>query len=294
MGEKDIGGKYLIDRDPEGWVRWLLHEPDATVTQTLSSEFQFVGRRSDSLLQVMLNGVLFLVLIELQLHYDLAMPLRMLIYCALARQKYSLPVLPIVIYLVEPSPGIAVAENYHTDFKGYITHQDFMVVKMWELNAHETLKQPAPAGLLPYVPLMAGADIDVVKECAQRIRQEPDHEELETILALFAMIKLNVEQVAQIVRWHVTILEKSPIYQEILLKGVQQGLEQGLELGREQELRQNIGRILTRRFGQRESISVTMQLELLSLATLETVFDEALTAPDMAAFRAMLAAAEED
>ncbi len=24
MGDKDISGKYLIDRDPEGWVRWLL------------------------------------------------------------------------------------------------------------------------------------------------------------------------------------------------------------------------------------------------------------------------------
>jgi hypothetical protein len=39
MAEKDIGGKFLIDRDPNGWVRWLLNDPNLTVTDTLPLNF---------------------------------------------------------------------------------------------------------------------------------------------------------------------------------------------------------------------------------------------------------------
>lgn len=52
MGNKDISGKYLIDRDPDGWVRWLLNDPTLEVVQILSTDFQFVARYSDSLLEV--------------------------------------------------------------------------------------------------------------------------------------------------------------------------------------------------------------------------------------------------
>jgi hypothetical protein len=85
VGDKDIGGKYLIDRDPTGWVRWLLQDDALTVTNILNMEFQFVLRRGDSLLQVEGTGEPFLVLIELQLHYDPKMPARMQNYCAMAR-----------------------------------------------------------------------------------------------------------------------------------------------------------------------------------------------------------------
>lgn len=128
-----------------------------------------------------------------------------------------------------------------------------------------------------------------MRECARRIRGEADHEELETILALFAMIKLDPITVERIVRWHVTILEKSPIYQEILAKGVQQGLEQG----RKQELRRNIRRLLARRFGKGEAVRISAaRLEACSLAVLEMLFDEAVVTPDVAAFEAVLAGVE--
>jgi hypothetical protein len=47
--------------------------------------------------------------------------------------------------------------------------------------------------------------------------------------ALFAMVKFDPRIVEQIVRWHVNVLERSPIYREILEKGIAQGLEEGLE-----------------------------------------------------------------
>ncbi|MCI0578098.1 MAG: hypothetical protein L0331_18080, partial [Chloroflexi bacterium] len=83
MGEKDISGKFLIDRDPEGWVRWLLDDPTLVVTNVLSTEFQFVTRRGDSLLLVQRpDGLTFGALAELQLHPEAKMPARLQNYCA--------------------------------------------------------------------------------------------------------------------------------------------------------------------------------------------------------------------
>jgi predicted transposase YdaD len=200
-----------------------------------------------------------------------------------------LPVLPIVIYLTEPNPGVDVATSYHHEFMGQVTHQDFVVVKLWQFEAKAMLQQALPAGLLPYVPLMAGADEAVVRECARRIRAEPDHEELETILALFAMIKLEAATVERIVRWHVTLLEKSPIYQEILEKGVQKGREEG----RAEELRRNIARVLAQRFDA-DVADWSSRLEKHALTTLEALFDEALVTPDLATFATHLTAVSDN
>jgi len=284
MGNKDIGGKYLIDRDPEGWVRWLLNDPTLTVTKILSTEFQFVTRRSDALLQVQdadKTGETFGVLVELQLRHEAEMPARVQNYCAMARQKFKIPIVPIVIYLSEPPDGTQVAANYHNEFRGLITHQDFIVVKIWGLDAYEMLKLDLPVGLLPYVPLMSGADESVIRECVNRIRQEPNHEELETILALFAMMKMDEETVTKIVRWHMSILEQSPIYQEIW----QSGQEQGLSL--------SVLRILQRRFDPLPT-GFHSRLKMLSVSALETLLDEALAATSLEEFEEQLQAAKQN
>jgi len=46
-----------------------------------------------------------LLLVELQLHYDLEMPRRMQAYAALAEEKYRLPVYPLVLSLGETRTG---------------------------------------------------------------------------------------------------------------------------------------------------------------------------------------------
>ncbi|HFQ93728.1 MAG TPA: hypothetical protein ENK32_06945 [Anaerolineae bacterium] len=283
MGSKDIGGKYLIDRDPESWIRWLLKDDSLEVVKVLSPEFQFVTRRTDSIMQVIDRDGPFIALAELQLHFDRGMPARLQNYTAMARQKYGLNVVPVVLFLTEPPPGAEIQTCYHTEFRGLVTHQDFVVIKLWEMDAKETLRRPAPAGLLPYVPLMANADEDVVRECVRRIRWEPDHEELETILALFAMIKFDPERIIKIVRWHMTVLERSPIYQEILEKGLEQGLEQGIEQGMEQGMEHSIVRILQRRF-EIVPAAVEDSLSGLTSTDLDTLLDTALLAPDLETF----------
>ncbi len=46
---------------------------------------------------------------------------------------------------------------------------------------------------------------------------------------MFAMITMDERTVERVVRWSMTILEKSPIYREIWQKGHNEGIEEGVE-----------------------------------------------------------------
>ncbi len=226
MAEADVSSKWLIGQSPEAWVQWVLTDSSVIVEEFLSTEFQHVSRLSDSLLRVRDQLGPFLVLTELQLRPDEHMPQRMRAYTALAEEKYRLSVYPIVFYLLPTGKGQVLPDHYHGEFRGLMAHQDFKVIKAWELEAVDILQQRNLA-LLPFVPLMHGADETVIRTSAQILREQPEGEKLETVLALFASFVMNTETIQQIVRWNMTILRESPWYQEILEEGIKQGLAQG-------------------------------------------------------------------
>lgn len=291
MGEKDISSKYLIDRDPEGWVRWLLGDPELEVVQMLSTDFQFVARYSDSLLEVRRDNERFAALAELQLYYENDMPERVHVYAALARQKFELDIVPIIVYMIPPGEGQEIVTAYHREYRGLVSHQDFHVIKLWELAAQEVLTGPLPASILPYVPLMAGANEETLRECVRRIREEPDREQLETILALFAMITMDERTVERVVRWSMTILEKSPIYREIWQKGHTEGIEEGVEKGLQEARRgvlHAVKRLLHRRLGT-APVDLPERLDRLSLEQLELLMVDAGTAAAWPEFLTCLA-----
>ncbi|MFO8038441.1 MAG: hypothetical protein R6U67_03215, partial [Sodalinema sp.] len=67
----DIGSKRLISLAPEAWVTWVTQQPDLTVTEFLTSDFQWISRENDVLIKVRSpDQGEFLVLNELQLRYD--------------------------------------------------------------------------------------------------------------------------------------------------------------------------------------------------------------------------------
>ncbi len=185
MAAADTGSKWLISHSPEAWVRWVLQDPTLQVEAQLSTEFQHLTRLSDSLLRVSRTGDPFLVLTEVQLRPDPRMPRRLRAYAALAEEKYDLLVYPIVFHLLPPPGGQPIAEVYHSELLGLVAHQDFAVIKAWELEAEAVLREGNLA-LLPFVPLMRGADERLIRQGVQRLRQLSGEEELETVLGLFA------------------------------------------------------------------------------------------------------------
>jgi predicted transposase YdaD len=290
MAAADTGSKWLIGHSPEAWVRWVLQDSTLQVEAQLSTEFQHLTRLSDSLLRVSRSGDPFLVLTEVQLRPDRRMPRRLRAYAALAEEKYDLLVYPIVFHLLPPSGTQEVAEVYHSELLGLVAHQDFAVIKAWELEAEAVLREGNLA-LLPFVPLMWGADEGLIRQGVQRLRQLSGEEELETVLGLFASFVLDIETIQQLVRWDMNVLRESPWYQEILEEGLKQGLQKGREEGLEQGIlqgrREDILHLLRTRFYlQPETVTeLTDRLaQIESAAVLQTLLIVAAQAESLAAF----------
>jgi predicted transposase YdaD len=118
---------------------------------------------------------------------------------------------------------------------GLVAHQDFRVVPVWEIDVREVLNREILA-LVPFVPLMRGADEESIRQGVSLLRKRVMGEEAEVVLALFASFVMTPEQVCRIVRWDMAVLRESPWYREIVQEGLQQGLQQGVLEGQREAI----------------------------------------------------------
>jgi len=263
----DIGGKRLLGLAPDAWARWVTQQPDVTTLEILGSEFQWVSRENDVLMKVQSSrhGE-FLILNELQLRYTDKMPLRMSAYAALARERYGLPVYPVLVNILPPSSRVVISERFESDFLGLQSRQDFHVINLWEVDA-ETVFEQSLDTLLPFVPILKnGGNQQTVRRALVQLQQNEELVELESLLGFFASFVLDTELVRQIMRWDMTVLRESPWYQEIQ----QEGRQEGEKSGALKEGQSLILRLLTRRIGE-VAPEMRLQVQALSLAQLEAL-----------------------
>jgi len=287
MAKADIGSKRLLETEPETWVRWLLGDGTLQVASILSGEFEFVLRYNDVLLQVEGPEGPFLVLAESQLHVESDMALRVRAYTALAEEKYRQDVYPVVFFWLPPSSGIALPACYHHEFRGMVAHQDFHPVAAWEIDAREVLRQEV-LGLVPFVPLMKGANEEVVREGVTLLRKRNMGEEAEVVLALFASYVMSPADIPRIVRWNMEVLRESPWYKQI----VEEGLQKGLQKGHLEGEREAILKVLQARFDLSSGKGVEIGSRLARITdrtTMEELVTVATLAEDIQAFLDSLA-----
>ncbi|GET43056.1 hypothetical protein MiSe_78760 [Microseira wollei NIES-4236] len=161
------------------------------------------------------------------------MPRRMRAYAALAEERYNLPVYPVLINILQPSPTVAIATAYESEVLGLRALQQYRVINLWEIDAQIVFQQQLKS-LLPFIPVLKnGGEEAVVRQAVQLLRTDEQLSELEPLLAFFASFVLSSRLVQQIMRWDMAVLLESPWYQEILNKGLQQGLLSAIELGLE-------------------------------------------------------------
>jgi predicted transposase YdaD len=265
MSEKksDIGGKRLVSLSPEAWVRWLTQNPQLYVREILSSEFQWISRENDALIKVCSpDQEEFLVLNELQLRYTNKMPLRINAYAALATERYNLPVFPVLINILPNSQNEKIPSAYHSEIFGMMSHQDYRVINLWEVDVNLVFEQQLTA-LLPFVPILKGGGNEAkVRQAVQSLRANETLAELEPLLSFFASFVLEIPLVQQIMRWDMVILSESPWYQQIMKEGEKLGMQQG-----ESSL---ILRQISRRFGAIEP-SLELKIKRLLLPELESL-----------------------
>jgi len=276
----DIGSKRLISLAPDAWVQWVTQRPEVVAKEILGSEFQWISRETDVLVKAYsaTHGD-FLVLNELQLRYTAQMPLRMRAYAALAQERYRLPTYPVLINILPPPSTLTIVNSYEQEFLGLRAIQDYRVINLWEIDAEIVFQQPLPS-LLPFVPILrGGGEVPVVQRALQVLRADAQLNQLESLLAFFASFVLDTPLVQQIMRWDMAVLRESPWYQEIEQRGIQQGVQQGA--------RQQLIRVLRRRFGEIPH-EVEVRLEGESVEELENLMDSAIAVSSLEEFMIIL------
>lgn len=185
MGRFDTSGKHIIHLYARAWAEWIVNSQQLAVTGELSGEFQFIARATDVLNE---QDNEFLSLTDLQLKFDENMVRRLAAYAALAREKYRLEVHAAVVYLRPPPEGRTITKVFHREFTGQTAHQDFQAVCLWELDAEAALALDNPAPL-PFIPPMKGGNTPhMLRRCIAKVHAQPNAQELEMALAIFASI----------------------------------------------------------------------------------------------------------
>ncbi|NJM76264.1 MAG: hypothetical protein HC852_11315 [Acaryochloridaceae cyanobacterium RU_4_10] len=72
-------------------------------------------------------------------------------HTALAEEKYSLPVYPVLINILPPSSTVTVSDRFETSFLGLRSRQDYRVINLWQVDASIVFEQSIST-LLPFVP----------------------------------------------------------------------------------------------------------------------------------------------
>jgi len=158
----DIGSKRLISLAPDAWVKWVTQQPDVIAKEILASEFQWISRDTDVLVQAYNPQIGdFLVLNELQLRYTNRMPQRMRAYAALAEERYNLPVYPVLVNILQPTPGVVISSSYESEVLGLKSLQEYRTINLWEIDVAIVFQQPLPS-LLPFVPVLKGGGEETV------------------------------------------------------------------------------------------------------------------------------------
>jgi predicted transposase YdaD len=251
-----------------------------------------LAQTDETLVNSPLHGE-FLVLNELQLRYNAKLPVRMRAYAALAEEKYGLPTYPVLVNILPPSTTVLIQNRFDSNFLGLVARQDYRVINLWKVDAAVVFEQSLTA-LLPFVPVLKnGGEAAIVQQSLNRLRQDEQLIELESLLAFFASFVLGTDVVRQIMRWDMAVLRESPWYQEILKEGERLGQQKGRQEGK-QEGKQEEGQLLILKQLSRQvgtlSPEVTAQLQTLSLEQLETLGEALLDFSELADLTKWLAA----
>lgn len=253
MQDYDITLKYLSDRFPEHFVNLIFEGFEGDVA-LLDRELPTNRRESDYLVKIKDSGCdeeIFILHIEFQSSHDADMPNRMLSYYARIREKYKLPVYPVVVYLNPDDHGCDIKNTFANSIYGEeIIKFKYKVLKVWESDSRMIIDNDL-YGLYPIIPLTEHRSTDDRKclEVCFDLIQNIDVEDkvlkadMSVCTGVLAGLKYPKKLIKNLMK--VEIMRESVIYQDIL----NEGMEKGMEKGREEGIEKSIVSVLSARFG---------------------------------------------
>ncbi|MBD2441425.1 DUF4351 domain-containing protein [Nostoc sp. FACHB-110] len=251
--------KVLAEKYPAEFVNWLLPE-EATQVKVLKTELSLEPIRADSVTFLQTANRILHIEFQTRTISNPPLPFRMLDYSVRLIRQYNLPVTQVVIFLQETSNEIAFIEEYVNE----TTNHHYRVLRMWEQDSAIFLDNPA---LLPLAPLTrTNSPQRLLSQVAQSLARIPDSNVRQDIVAyteILAGLKFEKGLIRQFLSEDV--MQESVIYQDILQKGE--------ERGKQQEAFRFLMRLLTRRFGEIDSLIIE-RIRVLSTEQLEVLGEE--------------------
>jgi predicted transposase/invertase (TIGR01784 family) len=261
--------KYLAEKYPDAFVRWLLPIDEPINVQVLKTELIQEPIRADSLVFLQSDNQILHLEFETRPYSEPTIAFRMLDYYVRLKRQYSCCIHQVVIFLRETTSEQAfVCEYTDTDIR-----LRYRVIRLWEQNPDVLLSVP---GLLPLATLSQTKEPrTLLEQIATRIAtiEEPNQQaDLLACTQVLAGLRFEKNLIRQLFRKET--MRESVIYQEIredgLKEGLKEGLQQGLQQGLQREALSFVSRQLTRRLG---TIAPEMpeQIQALSLEELENL-----------------------
>jgi len=276
----DVSARELIDRDPASWLAWAGLPPDGPV-QPLDSEVSTVLAEVDKILRV--DGPSpSIVHFEVQSSRDETLPLRVLVYHALLRQRHDVPIASVVVLLrpLADGPELSGEQRWH-DSAGELTVAfRYRVVRVWQRPVEELLS--GGLGLVPLAPLAAVGRDDlpsVIDRMAARIDREAGPDEARHLwsAALLLMgLRYDRDEAREVIR-RMNWLKDSTTYQAILDEGREEGRAAGREEGRLREARRFLIRMATRKLGPPDTAAAATIEAIADVERIEQLGDRLLT-----------------
>jgi predicted transposase YdaD len=244
MGETDSAFKTLVQLAPQDFVSTF--QPGAEYVQTITIELPRDPLRVDELLKIRYpeTGKEFIWNMEAQLDADDTMPERLCQYSIGAYMREGLGILSTVFYLERcktPTPPFIMAGP-----TGDILTFHYQVVRLWEEPVDRWLNAGKIA-LVPFVPLLQGATVEVIEPAMQKLNAIPgpiERGNIVNFLLFFASRTFDPDELRRFLEGHHMLTEKyiveSPWYQYILHQGVEEGERKGKEEGLETGLKQGL------------------------------------------------------
>jgi predicted transposase/invertase (TIGR01784 family) len=267
--------KYLAEKFPAAFVRWLLPIDEPTDVQVLKTELIQEPIRADSLVFLQTDNQILHLEFETRPYSDPPIAFRMLDYYIRLKRQYSCDINQVVIFLQQTaSEQVFVSEYTDTN-----TRHGYRVIRLWEQDPALLLSVP---GLLPFATLsQTDSPRTLLEQIATQIAtiEEPNQQaDLLACTQVLAGLRFEKDLIRQLFRKET--MRGSVIYQEIREDGLLEGRQLGLLEGRKDEALSFLTRQLTRRIGSiapetREQIQTLSVEELEDLGEALLDFSEA-------------------
>lgn len=242
--------------------------------------FKDMTRESDLFIEICdkkNSAAKFLILLEIQAHWDKDIGKRLFAYFARLLDRYKFPIYPVLLYAAEKpqkhQPEEYVISALNTDVLSF----RFELIQLNRLNWHQFCKRdnPAVAALM--------AKMKIAREDRSRVKL--------ACMSMIARLKLPAAESHLLINFVDTYLNLSdaenrhyrkiyallgPMEQEevmaIMTSWRREARQEGRQEGRQEEAAKIVSRLLTKRFGEIDETFVS-QIQALSKRKLEELAD---------------------